>query len=120
MFCGSISKDNGVTGPNNSVDARAIAIYTNGHNTVKSVAVFNLCILSDNDLYLYQVSRKYRIECQRVSELLTPADICILKFAKEQNSVKSVGRVKILVLCTSSDIGLYLYQVLPKYLTVPE
>ena len=87
MFCRSISKDNGVTGPNSRVDARAIAIYTNGHNSVKSVAVLNLCILSDNDLYLYQVSRKYRKGCQRVSELLTPADICILKFTKEQNKV---------------------------------
>ena len=32
------------------------------------------------------------------------------------NSVKSVGGVTVLVLCTLSDNALYLYQVLPKYL----
>ena len=38
--------------------------------------------------------------------------ICILKFAKRNNSVKSVGGVMVLVLFTSSDNALY--QVLPK------
>ena len=38
------------------------------------------------------------------------------KFTKEHNSVRSVGGVKKLVLCTSSDNVLYLYQVLAKYL----
>ena len=42
--------------------------------------------------------------------------ICILKFTKAHNSIKSVGEVKALILCTSSDDALYLYQVLPKYL----
>ena len=42
--------------------------------------------------------------------------ICILKFTKGHNSVKSVGVVRILVLCTLSDNALSLYQVLPKYL----
>ena len=42
--------------------------------------------------------------------------ICILKFTKGHNSIKSVSGVKVLVLCTSSDYALYLYQVLPKYL----
>ena len=40
--------------------------------------------------------------------------ICILKFAKRNTSVKSVGGVMVLVLFTSSDNALYLYQVLPK------
>ena len=39
-----------------------------------------------------------------------------MKFTKGHNSVKSVGGVKLLVLCTSSDNALYLYQGLPKYL----
>ena len=36
--------------------------FTKGHNSVKTVngvMVLNLCISSDNPLYLYQVSRKY-------------------------------------------------------------
>ena len=37
--------------------------------------------------------------------------VCILKFSKGHNSVKSVG-----VLATSPDSALYLYQVLSKYL----
>ena len=42
--------------------------------------------------------------------------ICILKFAKGHNSVKSVDGIMVPDLCTSSDNALYLYQVLPKYL----
>ena len=42
--------------------------------------------------------------------------VCILKFSKEHNSVNSVDEVMVLVLNTSSDSVLYLYQVLSKYL----
>ena len=42
--------------------------------------------------------------------------ICILKYAKGHNSVKSVGGVLELVQYTMSDNALYLYQVLSKYL----
>ena len=42
--------------------------------------------------------------------------MCILKFAKGQNYVESVGGVMILVQYTSSENALYLYQVLSKYL----
>ena len=42
--------------------------------------------------------------------------ICMMKFTKENNSVKSVCGVRVLDLCTSFDNALYLYQVLPKYL----
>ena len=38
--------------------------------------------------------------------------IRIQKFTKGQNSVKSVGGVMVLVLCTMSDNALYLSQVL--------
>ena len=37
-----------------------------------------------------------------------------MKFTKGHKSVKSEGGVEVLVLCTSSDNALYLYQVLPK------
>ena len=37
--------------------------------------------------------------------------ISIKKISKGHNSVKNVGGVLVLVLCTSSDDGLYLYQV---------
>ena len=33
------------------------------------------------------------------------------KIPKGHNSVKNVGRVMVLILCTSSDGGLYLYKV---------
>ena len=41
--------------------------------------------------------------------------ICILKFLKGHNFVNYVGRVTVLVLPTSFDNVLYLYQVLSKY-----
>ena len=37
--------------------------------------------------------------------------IFIAKISKGHNFVKNVGGVAVLVLCTSSDDGLYLYQV---------
>ena len=37
--------------------------------------------------------------------------VFIRKISKSHNSVKNVGGVMVLVLCTSSDDGLYLYQV---------
>ena len=37
--------------------------------------------------------------------------ISVLKITKGHNSVKIVGRVMVLVLCTSSDDALHLYQV---------
>ena len=42
--------------------------------------------------------------------------VCILKFSKGHNSVNSVGGIMVLVLSTSSDSVLYLYQALSKYL----
>ena len=40
----------------------------------------------------------------------------ILKFSKEHNSDKNVGRVTFFILCTSSDNALYQYQALQTYL----
>ena len=85
--------------------------FTKGHNCVKTadgVMVLNLCTSSDDTLYLYQVSRKYPKGFQS-----DRADmICILKFTKGHNFLKSVGGGMVLALCTSSDDGLYLYKVL--------
>ena len=41
--------------------------------------------------------------------------IFIGKISKGHNSVKNVGRVTVLFLCTASDSGLYLYKVSRKY-----
>ena len=35
----------------------------------------------------------------------------MVKFSKRHNSVKNVGGVRVLILCTSSDNGLYLYKI---------
>ena len=35
----------------------------------------------------------------------------IVKISKRHHSVKNIGRVTVLVLCTSSDDGSYLYKV---------
>ena len=37
---------------------------------------------------------------------------CQLKITKEHNSMKNVGRDIVLVLCTFSDDGFYLYKIL--------
>ena len=42
--------------------------------------------------------------------------ISIVIFSKGHNSIKNVGGIIVLVLCTSSDNALYLYQDLCKYL----
>ena len=57
---------------------------------------------------------------QSISELQTQTVGLTLgwsKFTKGHNSVKTVGGVKILNLCTLSDDVLYLYPVSRKYLT---
>ena len=87
--------------------------FTKGQNSLKSVdrdMVLNLCISPDDALYLYQVSRKYLKGFQSYQE----DAVCILKFSKGHNSVKSVGGIMALVLFTLSDGVLYLYQVFSK------
>ena len=64
--------------------------------------VLNLCILSDNAFYLYQVSRKYLKGYRSYRE----DAICILKFSKMHNSLNSIGGVIVLVLFTFSDNAL--------------
>ena len=57
---------------------------------------------------------------QRFSELQTQTVGMMLgwsKFTKGHNSGKTVDGVIVLNLCTLPDDGLYLYQVLRKYLT---
>ena len=69
--------------------------------------VLVLCTSSDGGLYSYKVSGKdsgwyqnYRADT-----------IFMRKISKGHNSVKNVGGESVLVLCTSSDDGLYSYQV---------
>ena len=47
----------------------------------------------------------------RVSELLKDYFFHIQNFLKGHNSVKTVGRVMVLVLCILSCLALYLYKV---------
>ena len=67
--------------------------------------VLVLCTSSDDAVYMYQVLRKYLKEFQLLSR-----HVCLLKFPKGHNSVKTVGRVMVLVLCILSDDTLYAFQ----------
>ena len=67
--------------------------------------VLNLCKLSDDALYLYQVSRKYLTGFQSYRE----DAVCILKLSKGHNSINMVSGVMALVLSTLPDSVLYLY-----------
>ena len=69
--------------------------------------VLVLCTSSDSGLYFYKFSLKYSAWYQSY----TADTIFIGKFSKGHTSVKSISGVSVLVLCTSSDNGLYLYQV---------
>ena len=74
--------------------------------------VLNLCTSSDDAVYLYQVSRKYVKGFQSYLEDAA----CILKFSKGHTPVNNVGGVMVLALSTLPDSGIYMYQVLSKYL----
>ena len=68
--------------------------------------VLFLCISSGGSLYLHKVSCKYSQGYQSYG-----ADtIFIGKISKGHNSVKYVGGVTVLFLCTSSDGGLHFYK----------
>ena len=69
--------------------------------------VLVICTSSDNGLYFYKVSGKYsqRYEIYRADKIFTA------KISKRHNSVKNVSGVTVLVLCTSSDCGIYFYKV---------
>ena len=81
-----------------------------GYNSVKyvgGVTILFLCTWSGDGLYLYKVSWKY--SCQYLS--YRADTIFIAKISKGHNSIKNVGGVPTLSLCTSSDGGLYFYKV---------
>ena len=95
-------------------DTIFIRKISKGHNSVKNVggvSVLVLCTSSDGDLYFYKVSWKYSGEYQsyRVDTIF------IAKVSKGYNSVKNVGGVTVLILCTWPDSGLYFYKVSWKY-----
>ena len=88
---------------------------TKGNNYAKNVGgvtVFYLCTSTGHALYFYQVSWNYLEQYQSYR-----ADtISILKITKGNNSVKNVGGVNIVNLCTSSGHALYLCQLSWNYL----
>ena len=59
------------------------------------------------------ICTKFQKKSPRVSELLSGH---ILKFIKWYNSIKDVGGVTVLILCTLPDNALHLSQVSKKYL----
>ena len=97
------------------VSTISIRKITKGNNSAKNAGgatVVNLCTLSDHALYFYQVLWNYlkRYQSYRVDT------ISILKITKGNNSLKNVGGVTVVNLCTSSGHALYFYQVLWHYL----
>ena len=107
-------------------DTISILKITKGNNSAKNVGgvtVVDLCtssghalyfyqVLSGHALYFYQVLWNYleRYQSYRVDTISIP------KISKGNNSAKNVGGVMVVNLCTSSDHGLYLYQVSWNYL----
>ena len=97
------------------VDTISILKITKGNNSAKNVGgltIVNLCTLSGHALYFYQVLWHYlkRYQSYRADT------ISILKITKGNNSVKNVGGIKVVNLCTSSGHALYLCQVSWNYL----
>ena len=91
-------------------DTISILKISKGNTSAKNVGgvtVVYLCTSSGHALYFYQVLRNYlkRYQSYRADT------ISILKITKGNNSAKNVGGVTVVNLCTSSDHGLYLYQV---------
>ena len=96
-------------------DTISILKITKGNNSEKNVGgvtVVNLCTSSDHALYFYQALWNYLERYQSYRE----DTVSILKISKGNNSAKNVGGVTLVNLCTSSDHGLYLYQVSWNYL----
>ena len=96
-------------------DTISILKITKGNNSAKNVGgvtVVDLCTSSDHALYFYQVLWNYleRYQSYRADTISIP------KISKGNNSAKKVGGVTVVNLCTSSDHGLYLYQVSWNYL----
>ena len=75
---------------------------------IGGVPVLFLRKSSDGGLYLYKASSKYsgRYPSYRADTVFIKKNFKGPSFRK-----KNVGGVSVLVLCTSSDDGLYLYQI---------
>ena len=71
-----------------------------------------VCILTNEDAYLYKVWLKYLQPDERYG----PDTISVYKINKECNSVKIGTRDIVLVFRSSFDVAQSLYQVLWKYL----
>ena len=72
-------------------------------------------LISTHLLMTLYISTKFQEKSQRVSWSLSRCDLHT-EIYEGHNSIKSVGGVTVLVLFTSSDNALYLYQALSKYL----
>ena len=96
-------------------DTISILKITKGNNSAKNVGgvtVVDLCTWSGHALYFYQVLWNYleRYQSYRADTISIP------KISKGNNSIKNVGGVTVVNLCTSSDHALHLCQVSWNYL----
>ena len=73
--------------------------------------LLNLCTSSYDALYLVHICTKFHENIPRGIKVIEQTQFVYEKISKGHNSVKKVDGVTILFLCTSSDGGLYLYQV---------
>ena len=73
--------------------------------------VLNLCTSSYNALYLVYICTKFHENILDGVKAIEQDTIPIGKISKGHNSVKNIGGVTVLVFCTLSDDGLYLYKI---------
>ena len=106
-FCQSISKGFRVTDPDSRSMIGWSQMLTDGH-TDKRMDI-QMDEQMENWIPILQNDKNFSQD-----NVAPGKDHVTMKFTKGHNSVKSVGEVKVLVLCTLSDNALYLYQVLPK------
>ena len=66
---------------------------------------------SAHRLIVVYISTKVHEKYSRRYQSYRANTVFIRKFSKGHNSLKNVGGVTVLVLCTSSDDGLYFYNV---------
>ena len=77
------------------------------HVTVEMVMILLVCILTNEDAYLYKVWLKYLQPDERYG----PDKISIHKINKQCNFLKIGTSDMVLGFCSSSDVAPFLYQV---------
>ena len=68
-------------------------------------------LFSARRLMMIYISTKFHENIRDGIKVIEPTRFPSEKISREHNSVKNVSEVSVLVLCTLSDDGLYLYQV---------